>query len=135
MKSSCMPPSCSSGSDLPGGTNAMSIQGNSVLARRALYGVVVSLFVASRLRTALRRCHQQSWTFGSHTSRSIPISAMSLSVCAIFGMIPYFSLRQDAQAFNAFDLLPISILSAVDNKQYDKGKPVLSCLAMMPYSS
>ena len=62
-------------------------------ARFALYGVVDSLFLLSRSHTAFHKCHQQSWIFtDSHTSCSMPISAISLSVCAKIGMMPY--LRQ-----------------------------------------
>ena len=105
-------------------------------ARFALYGVVDSLFLLSRSRTAFRKCHQQSWIFtDSHTSRSMPISAISLSVCVKIGMMPYLSRRTAAQLLRAFFCFPISRASAVDKRQYVKGKPVLSYSPIMLYNS
>ena len=102
----------------------------------ALYGVVDGLFLLSRSRTAFHKCHQQSWIFtDSHMSRSMPILAISLSVCTKIGMMPYLSRRTAAQLLRAFFRFPISRASAVDKRQYIKGKPVLSYSPIMLYNS
>jgi len=130
-----MPPSYSSESAFPGGMNDGAMKANSKRARCALYGVVESLFFFSRSRTAFRKCHQHSWIFADHTSRSVLISAMSLSVCANTGIIPYLSRKHATHAIKAFLRFPISIAVAVDSKQYDRGNPELSYSPMTLYSS
>ena len=83
-------------------------------ARFALYGVVDSLFLLSRSRTAFRKCHQQSWiSTDSHMSRSMPISAISLSVCPKIGMMPY---PQDGCPVTK-GLLPLSNLESLGCRQ------------------
>src|ERR1700692_3608147 len=100
------------------------MNGNSDRARDASYGDVESLFFLSRSSTALSICHQHSCIFGFHTSLNILISAISLSTCAKMGKIPYVSRRQLAHAVSAFVRLPGSMHDAVDNMQYDNGKPL-----------
>jgi len=74
---------------------------NSACARFALYGVVESLAFANRVRTALRKCHQQRLIFGFQTCRKHPISAISLSTWAKIGLMPYLSRKHFAHAASA----------------------------------
>lgn len=124
---SSAPPSCSVGSAFPYGENSTLMNPNSNRARCGLYGVVDSLAFFKCSRTAFRKCHQHSCIFTNHASRSIPISAMSLSVCANMGITPYVFRKHFIHSFKAFFRFPMSIAFAVDNRQYDSGKPALSC--------
>ena len=121
------PPSCSVGSAFPWGINSTLMNVNSDHARCGLYGVVDSLAFFRHSRTAFHKCHQHSCIFTNHSSCSIPISAMFLSVCANTRITPYVSHKHFTHSFKAFFRFPISIAVAVDNRQYDRGKPALSC--------
>ena len=133
--SSQAPPLYSAGSACSGGTKSSSIKRNSDLARRTLYSVVESFTFFSCPFTASWRCHQHNCSFASHTSLNIPISAISLSVCANFGMTPYLSQRHLPHSFNALFHFPTGRAVAVDNRQYERGKPALSYSPITLYSS
>ena len=102
------PPSCSAESAHPGGTKPSSTKRNSDLACWMLYSVVESFAFFSHSFTASQRCHQHNCSFASHTSLNIPISAISLSVCANLEMTPYLSQRHLPHAFSTLIHFPMA---------------------------
>ncbi|TFK97016.1 hypothetical protein BDV98DRAFT_277612 [Pterulicium gracile] len=114
------PPLYSVWSGLERGRKGRSISENSACALSSRYGVVGSLGSVTRVLSARFICHQQSATFAlGQICMMAPISAISLST----------------QRAIDFSLLWCSSDVAVESRQYEIGRPVVSHSATTIYSS